>query len=220
MLERLLPAEVSVAANRGDIPDASLFPEEEEAIGGAIERRRREFATARTCARRALVRLGVAPQPILPGPGGAPSWPAGIVGSITHCDGYRGCAVARVTDLLSIGIDAEPNQPLPQGLLADIGLERELVWVERLRREMPEVHWDRLLFCMKEATYKAWFPLMGRWLGFEDAIVSVAPAEGTFSARLLVPGPVAAGREMSVFRGRWIVGDGIALAAITVPPSP
>jgi len=121
MLERLLPAEVSVAASRGDMPDASLFPEEEAAIGGAIEKRRREFATARTCARRALVRLGVAPQSILPGPGGAPSWPAGIVGSITHCDGYRGCAVARVTDLRSIGIDAEPNEPLPKGLLAISG---------------------------------------------------------------------------------------------------
>ena len=89
-----------------------------------------------------------------------------------------------------------------------------------MQRERPEIHWDRLLFCMKEAIYKAWFPLTGRWLGFEDAMVSVAPAEGTFSARLLVPGPVVAGREASVFAGRWIVDDGIALAAITVSPSP
>ena len=35
---------------------------------------------------------------------------------------------------------------------------------------LPEgLHWDRILFCAKEATYKAWFPLTKRWLGFEDA---------------------------------------------------
>jgi 4'-phosphopantetheinyl transferase EntD len=37
--------------------------------------------------------------------------------------------------------------------------------------ERPEVYWDRVLFCIKESTYKAWFPLTHRWLGFEDASV-------------------------------------------------
>ena len=216
MLERLLPVTVSISESRGDILDATLFPEEEEMIGGAVEKRRREFATGRACARRALAELGVAPQPIIPGPGGAPWWPPGILGSITHCEGYRACAVARDTDLLAIGIDAEPNRPLPPGLIADIALERESAWVGRLMRERPEVHWDRLLFCMKEAIYKAWFPRTGRALGFEDAIVSVDPAGGTFSARLATPDRASLGEETTVLRGSWIVGEGIALAAIAI----
>ena len=39
----------------------------------------------------------------------------------------------------------------------------------RLAAMPDELHWDRILFCAKEATYKAWFPLTRRWLGFEDA---------------------------------------------------
>jgi enterobactin synthetase component D / holo-[acyl-carrier protein] synthase len=217
MLDRILPPAVAVSATRGDIPNVDLFPEEEVAIGRAVAGRQKEFATARACARRALAKLGVAPQPILPGAQGAPRWPAGIVGSITHCAGYRGCAVAHAADLIAIGVDAEPNEPLPEGLLSDIALPQELAWLQRLMLEAPEVRWDRMLFCMKEAVYKAWFPLAGRWLGFEDAMVSVDIVHGTFSARLLVRGPALAGNELTGFSGRWMVRDGIALAAIVVP---
>jgi len=218
MLERILPADVAVSASRVDVAGADLFPAEEAVISRAVAQRRREFTTARVCARRALGELGVPPQPLLPGAGGAPGWPAGIVGSITHCEGYRGCAVARVASLVTIGVDAEPNRPLPPGLLADVALPRERVQIERLAAAMPEVRWDRLLFCIKEAIYKAWFPLAERWLGFEDATVRVDPTRGSFSARLLVPGPAVAGRELRGFQGRWIVCDGIALAAIALRP--
>src|SRR5262249_33599292 len=61
--------------------------------------------------------------------------------------------------------------------------------------------WDRLLFSAKESVYKAWFPLARRWLGFEEADVTLDPA-GRFTARLLVPGPV------SGFTGRWTVHNG------------
>lgn len=219
MLEEILPPPVAVAATRGEILDATLFPAEQAAVARAVEKRRREFVTARACARQALAKLGVAPGAIPSGVGGAPMWPAGIVGSITHCDGYRGCAVARASDFAAIGIDAEPNQPLPKGLLGDVALPRELPWLEGLGRVTPEVRWDRLLFCMKEAVYKAWFPLAaGRWLGFEDAVIAIDRTAGTFAARLLVPGPILGGRELTGFAGRWLVRDGIALAAIAVPP--
>jgi 4'-phosphopantetheinyl transferase EntD len=215
-LERLLPAEVAVSTSRRDVMDAGLFPEEEAVIRDAVEKRRREFATARTCARRALAELAVAPQPILPGPDGAPVWPPGVIGSITHCDGYRACAVARASDLLAIGIDAEPNEPLPEGLVGDISVAQELVWVERLGHERPEVHWDRLLFCMKEAIYKAWSPRARGPLGFGDAVVSVGPGNGTFSARLRTPDRTALVGERNVLHGSWGIGGGIALAAVAV----
>jgi 4'-phosphopantetheinyl transferase EntD len=33
----------------------------------------------------------------------------------------------------------------------------------------PVTHWGRLLFSAKEAIYKAWYPLAGRWPGFVAA---------------------------------------------------
>src|SRR6185369_16867773 len=122
---RILPPEVAAAEAYEDRLDDVLFPEEEAVVSQAVERRRREFVTGRACARRALAALGVPPAPLLPGPRREPLWPAGVVGSITHCEGYRACAVARDTAIASIGIDAEPNAPLPDGVLRLVSLPEE-----------------------------------------------------------------------------------------------
>jgi 4'-phosphopantetheinyl transferase EntD len=216
VLERILPESATVVATREEL-EGPLYPEEEAAVGRAVEKRRREFTTARICAREALAQLGRPRQPIPSGPKGEPLWPAGIVGSITHCDDYRACVAAHAGDLVTVGIDAEPNQPLPDGLLADIALSEEREWLKHLGRQTPDVHWDRLLFSIKESIYKAWFPLAERWLGFEDAVVSIDRDRAAFSARLLVPGPRLDGRELRGFRGRWLVADGLVLAAIALP---
>lgn len=219
MLEGILPECVAVVATRDEI-EVELFPEEEAAVGNAVERRRREFTTARACARAALDRLGLPPQAIPSGERGEPRWPDGIVGSITHCDGYRACAIGRRVDVATVGVDAEPNQSLPEGVLGDIALPEEREWLRGLAGEAGEVHWDRLLFSIKESVYKAWYPLAKRWLGFEDAMVTIDRQGGTFSARLLVPGPVLDRRELTGFSGRWLVRDGIVMAAIALPANP
>jgi 4'-phosphopantetheinyl transferase EntD len=216
-LEAILPASVSVAATRADIPDVALFPQEAAAVGQAVEQRRREFATARACARAALEPWGLSRRPIPMGPNGAPQWPAGIVGSITHCDGYRGCAVARSEDLAAIGIDAEPDAPLPDAVLPAVAAIEERAWVSSLTRDAPGVHWDRLLFSIKEAAYKAWSTLTERPLGFEQAIVSVDPSSSSFEARLPVLGPDAASGRPTALSGRWLVRDGIVLTAVAHP---
>lgn len=220
MLEQLLPATVAVSESRLDVVDAPLFAEEEAIVARAVEKRRLEFTTARACARQALMRIGVMPQAIPSGPRGEPRWPRGIVGSITHCEGFRACAVARQGQLATIGVDAEVNAPLPGGLLADIALPEERQRLIALAGQEPGVSWDRLLFSAKESVYKAWFPLAGRWLGFEDAELTIDRRHRTFSARLLVPGPAFGDGELSAFRGRWAVEDGIVLSAIALPASP
>ena len=95
MIGELLPPGVAWAERFDDDVAEELFPEEEAAIARAVPTRRREFATGRWCARRALHDLGLPPAPIIPGERGAPGWPPGVVGTITHCPGYRGAAVAR-----------------------------------------------------------------------------------------------------------------------------
>ncbi len=213
VIAELLPAAVVAVEAFGPVPGAALLPEEEPLIARAVDRRREEFTTARGCARQALAELGVPPAPLLAGPRREPLWPAGVVGSLTHCDGYRAAAVARSTDLAAIGIDAEPDQPLPDGVLARVALAEERDALGRLR---AGAHADRLLFSAKESVFKAWYPLARRWLGFTDAVVDLDPG-GSFRVRLLVPGPELGGRELRGLAGRWAAAGGLLVTAVTLP---
>jgi 4'-phosphopantetheinyl transferase EntD len=186
MIGEILPAAVACAEAFGDQSEAALFPAEEALIARAVQKRRSEFATGRHCARTALGALGIAPAAILPGQAGAPQWPPGIVGSITHCAGYRAAAVARASEVMTIGLDAEPALPLPGEVLPMVALPGERDRIRDLTRDVPGICWDRLLFSAKESVYKAWFPLARRWLGFADADITINAADGTFEARLLV----------------------------------
>jgi len=212
MIERLVPAAVATAEHFGEPDDAPLFPAEQERIARAVDKRRREFSSARWCARQAMAQLGVPAAAVLPGESGAPQWPTGVVGSMTHCEGYRAAALGRAQTVRTIGIDAEPHGRLPDGVLRAVSLPEERDW---LQAASAGLHWDRLLFSAKESTYKAWFPLTGRWLGFEDARIRFDPT-GTFTATFLVPGPKVLGQQLSGFTGRWLVSDGLALTAVAL----
>jgi 4'-phosphopantetheinyl transferase EntD len=242
VIEHLLPAAVrSRVAYGAELDHAPLYPEETEAVAKAVEKRRAEYAAGRACARAALAQFGHPPGPILRDSSnrGAPVWPAGFVGSITHTDGYRAAAAARAADILTLGIDAEPHGALPVGVLdVIVATAAERTGLDDLTRRHPEVRWDRLLFSAKETVYKAWYPFHRRMLGFKDAelLFSRDPAEpggdpgdpgagisgrGTYTARLLIPGPLLAeGAGPDVFTGRWIVRDGYLAAAIVVPNEP
>jgi enterobactin synthetase component D / holo-[acyl-carrier protein] synthase len=207
MLAELLPPAVRVVESYGPLDGEALLPEEEPLIVRAVERRRAEFTTARSCARQALAQLGVPPAPVLIGPAREPVWPAGVVGSLTHCDGYRAAAVARRAEVASLGIDAEPHLALPDGVLDRVTLPAE----RRALGGLPAgVRWDRLLFSAKESVYKAWYPLTGRWLGFEDARVELDPG-GSFEARLLDPDA-----DPPAFVGGWTVRDGLLGTAVVL----
>lgn len=219
MIESILPNGVVAAELFEDPPGLEPHPLEAPLVAKAVDKRKREFTSARHCARVAMNKLGLEPAPIMRGTSGAPQWPKGIVGSLTHCDGYRGAVLGFALQVRSVGIDAEPHGPLPDGVLDAVSLPAERSW---LSGAGSELHWDRLLFCAKEATYKAWEPLTGRWLGFEDAHItfeqtgSGSELSGTFHSDLLVPGETVAGPPLTSFDGRWLVADGLIVTAIAV----
>ncbi|ADP82238.1 4'-phosphopantetheinyl transferase family protein [Pseudofrankia inefficax] len=224
LLAGRLPPQVALVESFGDEDPPELFPEEAAIVSQAVERRRREFAAVRACARAALATFGIAPAPILPsgaGPGWAsraPRWPAGIVGSMTHCDGYRAAAVVRASAVSSLGIDAEPGGPLPAGVAETVTRPEERRHLAGLAASHPGVCWDRLLFSAKESVFKAWFPLTGRWLDFDECVIRVDPDRRTFVGDLQVPGPVVAGAAVSRFTGIWntLDADGQAYVATAV----
>ena len=220
MLDEIVPPQVAAVEAFDDPPDAQLYPDEQAVLRKAVASRRIEFGTVRWCARQALARLGLPPASILPGLRGAPRWPAGVAGSMTHCAGYRAAALAHIRDIAAIGIDAEPHGPLPDGVGDRVVNQVERRALAELASAAPGVSWDKLLFSAKEATYKAWFPLTQRWLGFDDAVISINPADGTFTAQLLVPGPVLGGHQLTEFTGRWLARDGLVITSIAVPAEP
>jgi 4'-phosphopantetheinyl transferase EntD len=214
VIEDLLPAEVVSADVLGDDPDARLLPEEEPAVEKAVEKRVREYTIARSCARRALGKLGRPEVPILRGPKRQPLWPDGVVGSITHTRGYCAAAVARADEVLTVGIDAEQHDVLPDGVLGVVTLPEEREMLAALPAD--DVHWDRILFSAKESVYKAWFPLTEKWLGFGDARLIFYPDGNRFSVELLVEPPIVRGEPLTGFEGRFLVRDGFVLTAISI----
>ncbi|MEU8180094.1 4'-phosphopantetheinyl transferase superfamily protein [Micromonospora sp. NPDC049047] len=216
VLAKILPEGVAVAEFLRDPAEARLYPQEEAAIAGAVPERRLEYATVRHCARLALTQLGLPPVAVPSGPDRAPIWPAGIVGSMTHCAGYRAAALAPATMLDSIGIDAEPHESLPDGLLRLIARPDELASLAALRSAHGEVHWDRVTFSAKESIYKAWYPLMRRWLGFQEASLRFDPPTETFTATVHQPGVALGGGPLSMLTGRWRIVRGVLLTTVVV----
>lgn len=211
----LPPGVVAVEAYDDSVP-APLFPEEEALIAGAAPQRRREFATGRRLARAALAQLGHPEAPLLIGERGAPIWPAGVVGAITHCDGYRAAVAGSSSAVAALGVDAEPDEPLPDGVLEVIARRKERKRLAELAAADDRIRWDRLLFCAKEAVYKAWFPLTGRWLGFEEVLVTVDPENRRFAADIPA-GATVNDVPLTGFAGRWLSGRGLLITAIAVP---
>lgn len=210
-------ADLVYAEMYDDPSHLAALPAEEPLIARSVAKRRNEFITVRHCARVAMAQLGVPPSPILKGEKGEPHWPDGVVGSLTHCEGYRGAVVGRSIAVRSVGIDAEPHGVLPKGVLDAISLPVERTEISALPAEL---HWDRILFCAKEATYKAWFPLTQRWLGFEDAhITFTVGSDGTtgdFVSRILIDPAALSGPPLIELAGRWSVAGGLALTAIVL----
>lgn len=215
VLEALVPRGVVVAEafELDDVP--SPHPVERACVEQAVERRRHEFFTARRLGREALARAGAAPGPIGRGVAGEPCWPAGFTGSLTHCAGFIGAVTASVGVSRALGIDAEPNRPLPPGVLSAVAHGSEATLITTLLERHPQVSFDRLLFCVKEATYKVWYPLERSWLGFEDAEVEI-DARGGFTSHLRSPGPHSGIRQVS---GLWSAGAGLLVCAAAAPPA-
>lgn len=214
-LRQLVPSVVATAARREDDPWLRLDPREELYIASAVPERRAEFRTVRECAKDALAQLGASRPCQIPGLHGEPSWPDGVVGSMTHCRRYRAAAVALNTRVAALGIDAEPHEALPPGLISDIAIPRERKELARLSGRYPEVQWSRLLFSAKESVYKAWFPIQRSWLGFEDVEVRFVRGR-KFIATFLGDPLVLAHTVFTTMVGEWAVDRGTLVTAVCV----
>ena len=150
-LAALAPPDAVLISLADDGQQVALHPAEALLVAHAGDKRRRDFALGRACAHAALARLGEADAPLGRAASGAPLWPQGIVGSITHTDGYAAALVGE--NFAGIGIDAERVGGVTHDLWARLFSPTEQ---RRLESHPDPLLAATLIFCAKEAAYKAW----------------------------------------------------------------
>lgn len=203
-LAALFPADVAVAICT--LPAANprdLWPEERQAMIGAVPGRLAEFAAGRQAARSALAALGLRPTALPMGPDRAPVWPAGISGSIAHA---AGLAVAVARHGAPLGVDVEDDSPLPQDLWSSLTSPEE-------RAAFPPGdpgRQVRLVFAAKEAVFKAQSQGARAMFGFDA--VRVTLVDDGFDAQFLTN--AGAFRIDDRIRGRLALVDGLILSGV------
>lgn len=186
-----------------DSPD-DLWADEAAALARAIPKRRAEFAAGRRAARAAMAMLGLPAAAIPQGADRAPIWPAGLTGSIAHCD--HACIAAVSTTHISLGIDIEPATPLESDLWDIICTAPERHWIAC----QPDAgRAAKQIFSAKEAIYKAQYPITRRVIGFDAVTVSIAP-DGGFA--------VTSPHDLPPLTGRISEGDGVILSTCIHQP--
>jgi 4'-phosphopantetheinyl transferase EntD len=183
MIETLFPPDVETLVATRPMWSAPLLPEEEACLPPrAVEKRRREYTAGRAAAREVLARFGIRDFPLRAGADRAPVWPAGIVGSLSHCGNLCGVAVARDTVFSGIGLDVEHDRPLEDAILARICSEVERAHLEALPGGRER--WAIAMFCAKESVYKCHYPLARTFLDFHDVSIRLDPGAGRFAATI------------------------------------
>ncbi len=206
ILRAIFPGGCAVSARRTAGDPADLFDVEASHVRQACPRRQGEFAAGRACVRAAFRAIGVPPYAVPADGRRAPVWPLGLVGSISHCPGLCVAVVAPRPRRMAVGVDVDTNEGLPFGLENVVATPAERGAAERLGRLLP-CDPLKLLFVIKEAMFKLYFPVAQHFLEFRDMWVRLDPVAGTFDAELVEPrAPSAFGRRR--FAGRFgMTGD-------------
>jgi 4'-phosphopantetheinyl transferase EntD len=148
--------------------ELALLEEETGSLSFLTFERRRASGAARHVARQLMNSMGFADRPILRGTFGAPIWPAGVIGSMAHDDRIAVAAVGLRCDLDAVGIDIESIDQLPPDMF-------EMITTLRERRAIADNPLGaKLLFVIKEAVYKAAYPLDHEFLDFHGIDVDLA----------------------------------------------
>jgi 4'-phosphopantetheinyl transferase EntD len=171
---------------------------EEALVVTAAPKRRREFALGRACARAALAALGHDAVTIGRRENGAPLWPEGVVGSITHTSGYAAALVAKTERFSGVGLDAERVGGVTENLWPRLFDTAERDYLEGLAEAECKLA-ATLFFCAKEACYKAWD--MQAALPFRE--IRITRTRSGFIAT----------RSLESLEGRFAVQDDLLLAA-------
>jgi 4'-phosphopantetheinyl transferase EntD len=216
--QELLPAGIAASEFIGKLDGTLLLDQERKAMSNAVPRRIAEFTAGRLCARHALARFGVEDHAVVMQGDRRPLWPAHLIGSITHTNGYSAAAVGERAGFRGIGIDAEKVGRVTRDVWPEV-LPREQAWLDQLDEEQ-QAQLAALIFSAKESFYKCQYDLTSQWLDFSDVTIDFAGWElgmGNFAVRPMEGKLV---RLFEIYRkpviGRFAFRRGLVLTAVTI----
>ena len=210
--------EVNSTDHMSELAGLELPPD----LHAAVPKRQRQFLAGRYCAARALEALGCysGGQSLRRGPGGAPVWPSGFTGSITHTDEFVWAAVARTADVSSIGIDTEHIIAPARAATVFNGIAWPSETAHARAAGLDRLEALTLVFSAKEAIYKCISRKVGRAIGFHDVrITGVDAASRTFHARTVIPLSPEIPADTPL-QGVFGVTAPLVHTAILLPPPP
>lgn len=216
ILSRIFPEFVITEETNLEPHAETIYPEEEIFIQNAARKRKVDFTVGRICARKALARLCIDNFPIKMANDRTPLWPDGIVGSISHTQGYCGVAVALKKDAKSLGLDMECINRLNDKCWPFVCTESEISQIKSLPKEKQK-NMAALTFSAKECFYKCQYTINKKWVGFHDAAIYANPDinEGEFEIRLLkdiAPGFL----KGNSFNGKYTFKDKFVFSGMTL----
>jgi 4'-phosphopantetheinyl transferase EntD len=141
----------------------------------SVPARRAAFVAGRTAAHAALADLDRDVPAILAGAMRQPLWPPGIVASLSHAGDFAVAMAAPLERTGGVGIDLELARPAPE-LWDQVPTPMERRWLRAIGDPAERDRMLLALFSAKEALYKAFFPRVGTWFGFEAAALEPAPS--------------------------------------------
>jgi phosphopantetheine--protein transferase-like protein len=204
LVSRILVPGIMGAQIEDEGQAVALHPGEAPIVADCGDKRRRDFTLGRFCAHAALMQFGIAGEAIVRDAGGAPLWPAGFRGSITHTAGYAAALVARKDCFLSVGVDAERVGGVTDHLFARLFNMAERAMLAAQTEDRRKLL-ATILFSAKEAGIKAWSPMTGNVLSFQD--IHVELDEGGFRA-MSIAGNI---------QGLFAIGGGLVLTSAFLP---
>ncbi|MGE8237362.1 MAG: 4'-phosphopantetheinyl transferase family protein [Stenotrophomonas indicatrix] len=165
-------------------------------LRNATDKRRAEFLAGRHCAALLLSSRGL-PVHVPIGRHRCPVWPAGVVGAISHTVGLAVAVIADETRFAALGVDIESVMPteVAAELCAQVLNPAERAWLEHPSLSPAEI--TTLVFSAKESLFKALYPSVNEYFGFDAAIMTALDLQrGTVRLRL----------ETALGNGRWLAG--------------
>ena len=147
--------------------EAGLTAEEDSSLAGCAVTVRRHAGAARLAARELLAERGWPHWPMPRSHGQPPDWPTGLCGSLSHCASHAAAALASRYAWLSVGIDVESAEPIDPDVLGIVATSDEL------RVVASDLLLGKVLFCAKEAAYKAIFALDRLFLEPRQVVVDL-----------------------------------------------
>lgn len=186
-------------------------------IQRSVAKRQAEFLAGRLCAREAMRQLdGRQHVPVI-GDDRAPVWPQDLCGSITHSSGWAAAIVADKQRWRGLGMDVEQLMSSDRASR----LAGEILTADEMQRmaagpEHQVALRVSLTFSLKEALFKALYPIVLKRFYFEDAELLEWSENG--SARLRLKIELSEewhdGKELDA---QFSVEDGQLLSLVAIP---